>query len=503
MPAIRASIRAARLSFAHGDAAPLLEDVHFHLTPGWWGLVGANGAGKSTLLRLCAGRLVPGAGQLRVEPDDARVVLCEQEVDLPPDDAGELAEAEDGAARKLRARLALEPAQLARWPTLSPGQRKRWQIGVALHAQPEVLLLDEPTNHLDAPARAALVAALRGFRGIGVVVAHDRTLLEALGQRTLRVRERRVDVHEGAYERARAAWAAEDAAHADERQALCEHVRAAQARLAVPRRERAGAENLRSTGRRMKDRHDSDARTMAAGNLAAWAEARAGRQVAVVRTQLERAERELAEAAPVPRQLGRSLHVAHAPAPRPVLALLELAELCAGPHVCARDLRVQLRRDDRVHLTGANGAGKSTLLAALLHAARLPSERVLHLAQELGADTARALLAEVRAQGPAERGRTLSLVAALGVDPDPLLASAQPSPGEARKLALALALGRQAWLLALDEPENHLDLPSIERLEAALIDYPGALVLVSHDDAFARRVTTRTWQLAAGLLSET
>jgi ATPase subunit of ABC transporter with duplicated ATPase domains len=84
------------------------------------------------------------------------------------------------------------------------------------------------------------------------------------------------------------------------------------------------------------------------------------------------------------------------------------------------------------------------------------------------------------------------------VDPDRLLASAQPSPGEARKLALASALGRAAWLLVLDEPENHLDLASIERVEAALEAYGGAVVVVTHDEAMGRRVGRRVWRVEGG-----
>jgi ATPase subunit of ABC transporter with duplicated ATPase domains len=72
------------------------------------------------------------------------------------------------------------------------------------------------------------------------------------------------------------------------------------------------------------------------------------------------------------------------------------------------------------------------------------------------------------------------------------------SPGEARKLVLALALSRQVWALVMDEPTNHLDLPSIERLEAALAGYPGSIVLVTHDEAFAQSVTTRSLRVEGG-----
>lgn len=497
------AILAAHLSFAYGDAVPLLEDVSFHLGPGFWGLVGDNGAGKTTLLGLVAGALLPTEGSLRVLPDGARVVTCVQSVESPPPGAAALADPDgDVDAHRLRARLGLSPGDLGRWPTLSPGERKRWQVGAALLALPDVLLLDEPTNHLDASARRLLIGALRDFRGIGVVVSHDRALLDALTRGTLRVHAGAVDTCPLPYTAARKVWDDEAAARAAERTAARDRVQAAARRLDDARRAQAGATKNRSTAVRMRNKNDSDARTLGAGNLAEWAQAGAGRRASAHRSDLARATAELAALDPLGKAPGRSLLIDWSPAPRPVLASLVLPALQAGTQVLAREVALTLRRDDRVHVRGDNGAGKSTLLAALRAACTLPPERVLHLPQDLSAEQGRALLAEVRGQPSEARGRTLSLVAALGVDPDRLLKSAQPSPGEARKLALSLALARNAWLLVLDEPENHLDLPSIERLEAALAGYPGALVLVSHDDALAARLTRSTWQLGGGAVAQ-
>jgi ATPase subunit of ABC transporter with duplicated ATPase domains len=159
-------------------------------------------------------------------------------------------------------------------------------------------------------------------------------------------------------------------------------------------------------------------------------------------------------------------------------------------------------RDDRIWIRGPNGAGKSTLQQALIRQLRVPMHEVLILPQELSEPELHRALADLHALAHEERGRVLSIVAGLGVDPDRLLASARPSPGEARKLLLAIGFAQQRRALILDEPTNHLDLPSIERLERVLAEYPGAICLVSHDAALAARCSDRCWELGSHGLHE-
>ena len=219
-----------------------------------------------------------------------------------------------------------------------------------------------------------------------------------------------------------------------------------------------------------------------------------GRELHKLHDKVERVDAERSQVR-LEKSIGRSIYVDYRPARSPRIFDLERRELCAGERVLLHDVSVVVRREGRIHVAGPNGSGKTTLLRALLEASHVPESRYLYLPQELGPEGEMALLERVRALPPERRGRVLNLVAALGVAPEPLLASRRPSPGEARKLALAWGLGEQVWALVLDEPTNHLDLPSIERLEQALERYPGALVLVSHDDVLAEHVTDTTWDL--------
>ncbi|MEZ4405111.1 MAG: ATP-binding cassette domain-containing protein [Polyangiales bacterium] len=195
-------LEARALAVAVG-ARTLFSNVDLHLTRGWYGLVGANGAGKSTLLRVLSGELTPTHGAARVSPADAVIARCDQRVDALDDEVRDLADRADGGASSLRASLRLDPDELARWPTLSPGERKRWQVGAALAREPDALLVDEPTNHLDAEATRWVLDALRRFRGVGVIVSHDRGVLDALPNTILRVHGGTVTAHPGRWSEVR------------------------------------------------------------------------------------------------------------------------------------------------------------------------------------------------------------------------------------------------------------------------------------------------------------
>ncbi len=493
------SLHLRGLSYAHTTAVDLFRDVTLDLDvapsgPPFVGVVGPNGAGKSTLLRLLAGHLAPTAGSADVHADLAPV-LVEQDVDELSDDVRTFAWTWDGSAPRLRSRLQLDPDDLDRdggWSALSPGQRKRWQVATALAARPDVLLLDEPTNHLDRDARELLLGALDGFRGLGLVVSHDRSVLDRLTSRTLRVHAAGVELHTGSYSEASARWRDAEAALREEHARARRTAERERRLLADRRREAHSSEVAPRRARRLAGASQPDAREAGRTFAQEKAAAALARRATQQRSRLDRAQA-AADAVRVTRTHDGAVDVRHVASGRRDLVALRGDVAHAGGAVWLRDVDVVLRRGDRVHLTGANGAGKTTLLRAVLDRLADTAEEVALLPQEL--DSPLEPVAAARALDPIQRGRVLGTVATLGVDPDRVLVTDAPSPGEARKLALAHLLAGEASVLVLDEPTNHLDLPSIERLEEALSQWPGALLLVTHDDGLAAAVATATWRV--------
>jgi len=489
------SLRLDAVSFSYAGGAPILRELDLHIDPGWHGLVGDNGAGKTTFLRLLTGQLTPTQGQIHGRPP--RVVHCPQRVETMGATTSDFALAWDKSARRWRSRLNLDLEGLERWSTLSQGERRRWQIGAALWSEAELLLLDEPTNHLDDAGRAALLEGLSCFRGLGVVVSHDRALLAALAPRTHWLEGGRIRSFDQSYDTARDLRRKERAAREHDHQCR----RRAEKRLArsleAQRRRQAAADRRRRASVRMKDHRDHDARSAGAKARAAKAQQAAAQRVGALHSRLERTV-DATAATRMTKKRGGAIRYAATTAPKEILLHLDRS-LEADGRVLAH-ARLTLRRNERVRLRGPNGAGKSTLLRLLHETMGRDEPRVRLLPQALTEAAVHEMVEALRVSPPDERGECLQLAARLGADPEALLTSARPSPGEARKLWLAQSLTLPSWCLLLDEPTNHFDVATIERLEEALENYPGALVLISHDTVFAERLTETHWTLEAGRL---
>ena len=491
-----AAVEFDRVSFSYENGTDVLSEISFGLAQGVTALIGENGAGKSTLLRLIAGELSPSSGVVRRAPGRSRVVYADERLERASASVLRFLDCRDGTAQQLRAELGLTEIAGRAWAALSPGIRRRLQLASSLHEQPDVWLLDEPSTHIDEPTRAVLIDVLRRQRSSVLLVSHDRAMIDAVAKHTLHLSHGRLRSYQGGYGDARRAIDREQAAlrhEKSERERVANKERRA---LDEARRRQTAADHARSSRQRMKGPRDHDGRSFGRKVVAGWAEARLGRSVQVQRRTAEEAE-QAARALFVEQPLGRQLFVDFRACPRAQVATLQRESLGYGPHLVLRDLRLVLGRHARVRIEGPNGSGKTTLLSAFYEtASRHDADGVLYLPQEITPALIRARLQELRALGRAQKGRVLEIVAALGVDPARLLASSAPSAGEARKLWLALGLARGAHTLMLDEPTNDLDLPSVERLEAALCDYPGALLVITHDAHFAAATLHEHWRIA-------
>lgn len=492
-----------RVSFedvTFGFNEPLFERLTASFDEGWTGLVAPNGAGKTTLLRLITGELSPLYGRVRVVPPSG-VVWCRQRSGDQLNELQRFASDTSGPAQRWRGRFGVQPADIERFGQLSAGERKRWQLALALASEPSVLLLDEPSNHLDASARSLLAHALERFEGVGILVSHDRALLDALTTRTARIARRSLQVYAGNYSAALREWDALQAATVTAREALKHERQRVHLRADAQRRKAAGAERDRSNRSVMHDKKDHDARNILRKNKAESAGRRLARDAAALESRVSRIAVEIASLR-VDKQLGGDVFADYVPWPKPLALRASFDSLSAGNKQLLGRTTLDIARTDKVALEGPNGCGKSSLIAELSRQNPQVFAQSVCLPQSLSAEFRAELGQKLRELPAARRGRALNVVASLGSDPDAILASDCWSPGETRKVALALGLVSSAPALILDEPTNHFDLPSIERLERLLEGFPGCVVLVTHDAPLAERIATRRLCFEAGELVE-
>ena len=472
------------VSMAYGHL-PLLDDASVQIEPGERVCVlGRNGTGKSTLLQIIGGEIVPDTGTVWRQPS-LRIARLAQDVLLASDRAvsAVVAEGFNGAADidawhvDLRVDMVISRLNLpadAIVSTLSGGWRRRVLLAQALVAQPDLLLLDEPTNHLDIEAMTWLESFLREYAGAVVFVTHDRVFLQRVATRIVELDRGRLTSWPGDYQtylRRKDEWLANEAVH----------------NVKFDKRLAQEEAWLRQGIKARRTRDEGRVRAL----LAMRSERSARRElVGKVRLTTEAGDRSgqmVFEAEGVTKSFGGRLIVS--------------------------DMSIRVMRGDRVGLIGPNGSGKTTLLRMLIgelepdaggvrkganvqiayydqQREQLDPDRSVFDTVGEGNDTVTVNGATKHVHGylrdflfPPERAN--SPVKAL-------------SGGERNRLLLARLFTRPANVLVLDEPTNDLDIETLELLESHLVEWPGTLLLVSHDRAFIDHIVTSTLVFEGG-----
>lgn len=440
---------------------PLFTDVSVTLSTGdRLGIVGLNGTGKSTLLSVLAGEVAPESGVVR-RGRDVRIASLPQRPVLPAGTV--LAAVEAVAEQEWEAAAVLDHLGMASLTSadtgrLSGGQAKRVALARALVAPSDLLILDEPTNHLDIDSIAWLEDRLDSYRGGLILVTHDRHVLDRVTNRVLELDRGRSYLHDGGY-----AGYLEGRALREE-QAVTQEA----TRKNLARKELAWL------------RRGAPART-------SKPKARIDAATTLIETRAEPAARS-------------GIPDLWFGTPRLGDKVVELNDVSFHYEQAAplfTHLELLLDNRERLGLVGPNGAGKSTLLD-LIAGRKSPATGTI----EIGSTVRIGYYDQVGVTlDPKQRVREAitggrrepdwqdaALLESFWFDGDAQWAPIELlSGGERRRLQLLLVLAQKPNVLLLDEPTNDLDLDTLRVLEEFLDDWPGALIVVSHDRAFLER----------------
>jgi ATP-binding cassette, subfamily F, member 3 len=537
------------ISKSYGDNV-ILDKVSFVVNPGERvGLIGPNGCGKSTLLRIIAGLESPDRGSVQLSPPDTRLGFLEQGlVYTEQDTVGDLLHVSDRALETAEARVADLAASLAtadetaqadlaeaynqalaelerlmvaqprpheaqavlaglgltevplETPVaiLSGGQKTRLGLARLLLARPHILLLDEPTNHLDIQALEWLEDWLETYSGAVLIVSHDRTFLDNTVRRILdlEMETHTVTEYVGTYSDYIEAWERQRAKQRAQWKDQQEEIKRMKADIARTKSQAMSVELTTTSGQPTVRR------------LAKKVARKATSREKKLERYLESAERVEKP------KLRWQMKLEFVETPESGQDVLMLEHLAAGYDGVPlfEDVNAVLKAGERVALVGPNGAGKTTLLRVILGQmtplagrARLGANvQVGYYAQEQETldpqSTPFDVVRRVAAMSETETRAFLHYFLFSG--DEVFVPVGSLSYGERARLVLARLVATGCNFLVLDEPINHLDIPSRARFEQAMTAFEGSVLAVVHDRYFIRQFASRIWSLREGSLHQ-
>ena len=513
--AIMSQIAVNNLSFTYeGGVDAALEDVSFHIDTDWkLGLIGRNGKGKTTFLNLLMGKY-EYSGTISASTRFDYFPYSIRENDLSRC-AEELAgtwkpHVETWQVLIQMNRIQADPECLYRsFGTLSHGERTRVMLAVLFAAEDDFLLIDEPTNHLDAETREAVKAYLATQKGF-ILVSHDRDLLDAVCDHVLVLNRKTIEVQTGNFsswwenkERSDAFAKAENERHRKEIGKLKEAV------------DRSGRWAERSESRKIGfDPVKENDRSISARS---YIGAKTKKMQARVKSYEKRVDREIAEKEGLLQDVENPVDLKLKPIRFHKDVLVNARELSlrysGSDHLLFEGLDFQIRRGERVVLSGKNGCGKSSLIRAILQKCTGEpitggsSELIVSGTLETGSgivvsyvnqDTSflKGSLEKHCEKHGLDRSIFFAILRQLDLGREQFVKCMEDySEGQKKKVLIAESLLTPAHLYIWDEPLNYIDVFSRMQIEKLILEYKPTMLLVEHDVRFQEKVATRIFKL--------
>lgn len=454
------------------------------------GLLGQNGSGKSTLADIIFGNLAADGGTIEVAQKSCKVIYLTQSSlcmenhwgagrtsVLKPDEGDMLFQASRMGLKKM------QDWEEERLQALSGGEKKKQALAAVFAAEADLLILDEPSNNLDVQGIEWLLSELQVYRGTVMIISHDRYFLDQSVSRIIEIEGGILHEYAGNYtfyqqekQRRYTSQLLQYQAQEKRRQAIDENI--GQLKEWSAKAHRESRQKAREKGIKMGGKEIF--------------RAKAKKRDQAVKSKVKRLEKMLAEGVDSPQAEFQPVF-AFTQADKRGKRLIEADGIgkSYGPRTLFRESSFYVLRGEKVGLMGLNGCGKSTLLKVLLGELELdqgelfisPSTRVALVSQEMTeleqdqkVHQAMGIIAKM------DRQKAAGIFKKMGLSLEMLERSLLDiSPGEKRKIQIACAIMEEPDLLILDEPFNHLDLPSREMLEEALSSFNGSIILVSHD----------------------
>lgn len=514
----------------------VLDEVSFEIhSRDRFGLIGANGSGKSTLLKILIDEETDYEGLVQIKADVKIGYLRQNHLEVAPDvTAGEellgeyaewwqvkeklvrleeelaKGEAQDqvftaysrcheefdrlggynllSEAELLFRRLGFEPGQWNQtYVTLSGGEKTRLVLGRVLLQQPDLLILDEPTNHTDVETMEWMVKVLEQFSGAVLLVSHDRFFLDQTVTKILELEDEQITLYFGNY----------SAYRQEKERILLEEKRQHEKMVKEKKRLQALARRQMEWFHKAHDAAGTDDfQRSKAKKLAARAKAYESRINQLTKKEIPK----IKKLDKMNLEFGHSSKVA-----KDLVTFSEVGFGYPGQEELFQDLTFHIQRGDRLGIVGPNGSGKTTLLKLLLGKLEPvtgeiwinPHLQVGYFSQAMEEMDEKLTPMDILTREGVKPDLARNLLGNLQLRGDEVFGPLKNiSMGERVRVALARLMLIQPDLLILDEPTNHLDIPGKERMEEALEQYPGTILLISHDRYLIRRLADKLLVLA-------